>query len=65
MSRNADIANAPLSTRAKRALANNDIHTVTGLQRLYEERGDRHIKERLFGIGKVTAEEILQFLKGR
>ena len=62
MTKHADIATAPLSTRAKRALAKKDIHTIAELQRLHDEYGERHIRERMFGVGRVTAEEILEFL---
>lgn len=58
----AKIINMPLSTRAKRALASNNIHTVAELDRLNHELGKRHIRERMFGIGKVTAQEILEYL---
>ena len=62
MTRTADLVDTSLSTRAKRALAKNDIHTVAELQRLHVECGERHIRERMFGVGRVTAEEILEFL---
>lgn len=52
----------PLSTRAKRALAQNDIRTAQKLQALLAERGSTYIKTRMFGIGRVTADEILRLL---
>lgn len=56
------IASTPLSTRAKRALAKNDIYTVRELKLLFNECGARYIRERMFGIGAVTADEVLRFL---
>jgi hypothetical protein len=51
-----------LSTRAKRGLAIDGVHTVAELKRLLDERGERYLREQMFNIGKVTAEEILEFL---
>ncbi len=45
-----------------RAFAKNDIHTIGELKRLLSEGGETHIKSCMFGIGAVTAEEVLQFL---
>ena len=48
-----------LSTRAKRGLRANGIHTVEQLEATIDEHGERYIRERLFQIGPVTAAEIL------
>ena len=36
--------------------------TVKELQALLSEQGESYIRTRMFGIGKVTADEILRFL---
>jgi len=56
---------ALLSTRAKRGFAIDGVHTVAELKRRLDERGERYLRERMQNIGKVTAEEILEFLKDR
>ncbi len=60
--RDQPIASTPLSTRAKRALAKNDIYTVGELRLLLSECGANYIRQRMFGIGAVTADEILAYL---
>ena len=63
MTQDVELICTSLSTRAKRSLAMEGVHTVVELQRFLDERGERYIRERMFNIGKVTAEEILEFLK--
>ena len=65
MSNETALSSTSLSTRAKRALAIDGVHTVAELKRLLNERGERYLRERIHNIGKVTAEEILKFLKDR
>mgnify|MGYP001801593561 CR=1 FL=1 len=60
--RDQPITSTSLSTRAKRALAKNDIHTVGELRLLLSKYGAIYIRRRMFGIGAVTAEEILAYL---
>lgn len=65
MTDDAEISSTSLSTRAKRALAKNDIHTITELRLLLDQQGPVYIRNRMFGIGAVTAEEILVYLAER
>lgn len=65
MSNETALSSTSLSTRAKRGLAIDGVHTVAELRRLLDERGERYLRERMHNIGKVTAEEILEFLKDR
>jgi len=65
MSIETTLSSTSLSTRAKRGLAIDGVHTVTELKRLLDQRGERYLRERMHNIGKVTAEEILEFLKDR
>ena len=46
-------------------MAIDGVHTVAELKRLLDERGERYLRERMHNIGKVTAEEILEFLRFR
>ncbi|WP_299970048.1 hypothetical protein [uncultured Roseobacter sp.] len=46
----------------KRALAKNDIYSVCELRHLLHECVEAHIGNRMFGIGAVTAKEILAYL---
>ncbi len=62
MTDDAGISGTSLSTLAKRALAKNDIHTMTELRLLLDEHGREYIRTRMFGIGVVIAREILRFL---
>lgn len=57
------ISSTSLSTRAKRALEMNNVHTVNELRLLLEKRGADYLRSRMFGIGRVTAEELLRFLE--
>lgn len=63
MSNETALNSTSLSTRAKRGLAIDGVYTVTELKRLLDERGERYLRERMHNIGKLTAEEILEFLK--
>ena len=54
----------PLSTRAKRALAEEGIETVGELREYFRAHGDKHVRLLMFGVGPVTAEELLGFLGG-
>ena len=58
------ISDMDLSTRAKNALAQNDIHTVSELRGYVERFGEGHLRTRMFAIGPITAAEILKFLDG-
>ncbi len=56
------IADTALSARARNALSGYEVHTVEDLRLFVAENGERFVKERMIGVGAVTAQEILEFL---
>lgn len=58
------VASKSLVTRVQRTPAKDDINTVGELLSLPGERGTGHVRNRMFGVWAITAQDVLRLVSG-